>query len=125
MTIAADSLAALFASSTIFLFGYPLQEALRILGLSVLGIGLYVYVVGFAKPIAPVAVWVVIGIEIAWTVGSILLLASIGSTLSWIGVAFIIASALAVFSFMIFELIGLQSLLRSRPDATEDKKLKC
>lgn len=110
LTIAADSLSTLFATNPISLLGYSLPDALRILGWSVLGVGLYVCVVGCAKPIRPIAVWLVIGIEIAWTVGSVLLLAWIGNTLSWIGIAFIISSAVAVFGFMILELIGLQSL---------------
>lgn len=80
----------------------------------VLGIGLYVGVVGCTKQIVPIAVWFVIGIEIVWTIGSIFLLAWIGNALSWMGLTFIILGAIAVFGFMIFELIGLQSLLRNR-----------
>jgi hypothetical protein len=110
LTIAADSLSTLFASNPISLLGYSLPEALKILGWSVLGVGLYVCVVGCAKHIIPIAVWLIIGIEIVWTVGSVLLLAWIGNTLSWIGIAFIISSAVAVLGFMILELIGLQSL---------------
>ncbi|MBD2071518.1 hypothetical protein H6F93_29055 [Leptolyngbya sp. FACHB-671] len=110
LTIAADSLSTLFTTNPISLLGYSLPDALRILGWSVLGVGLYVCVVGCAKPIRPIAAWLVIGIEIAWTVGSVLLLAWIGNTLSWIGIAFIISSAVAVLGFMILELIGLQSL---------------
>ncbi|MBD1871618.1 hypothetical protein H6F95_30820 [Cyanobacteria bacterium FACHB-471] len=110
LTIAADSLSTLSTTNPISLLGYSLPDALRILGWSVLGVGLYVCVVGCAKPIRPIAAWLVIGIEIAWTVGSVLLLAWIGNTLSWIGIAFIISSAVAVLGFMILELIGLQSL---------------
>lgn len=114
LTIAAGSLANVFMTNTAPLLGYSPQEALRVLGVCILGIGLYVCIVGCTKQIIPIAVWLVIGIEIVWTIGTILLLAWIGNALSWIGVAFIISGAVAVFGFMIFEFIGLQSLLRSR-----------
>jgi hypothetical protein len=118
LTIAAGSLSGVFMHNAVSLFGHSSQEALRVLGLCVLGIGLYVCVVGCMKQIKPIAVWLVIGIEIIWTVGSMLLLTWIGNAISWIGVAFIISGAVAVFGFMVFELIGLQSLLRSHIDAT-------
>ncbi len=114
LTIAADWLANIFMNDAAFLFGYSPQAALRVLGLCVVGIGLYVCAVGCMKQIVPIAVGLVIGIEVAWTVGSLLLLAWIGNVLSWIGLTFIISGAIAVFGFMIFELIGLQHLLRNR-----------
>ncbi len=116
LTIAASSLSTVFLNNTVSLLGYSPQEALRVLGLCVLGIGLYVCVVGCAKQIVPIAVWLVIGIEIIWIVGSVLLLAWLGNALSWIGTTFIISGAVAVFGFMVLELIGIQSLLRSRID---------
>lgn len=119
LTIAAGSLSTVFVNANVSLLGYPPQEALRVLGLCVLGIGLYVCIVGCAKQIIPIAVWLVIGIEIIWIVGSMLLLAWLGDVLSWIGIAFTISGALTVFGFMIFELIGLQSLRRSRIDLIE------
>lgn len=112
LTIAANSLSTLFVTRSVSLLNHSLSEALRILGWSVLGIGLYVCVVGCIKYISPIAVWLIIGIEMAWTVGSLLLLVWIGSSLSWIGIAFIISSAVAVFGFMVFELTGLQSLYK-------------
>lgn len=114
LTIAADALTNVFLTNTIPLFGHSPQGALKGLGICVLGIGLYVCSVGCAKQIVPIAVWLIIGIEIVWTVGSILLLAWIGDALSWIGVAFVISGAIAVCGFMVFEFIGLQSLLQSR-----------
>ncbi|MBD2109267.1 hypothetical protein [Nodosilinea sp. FACHB-13] len=85
LTIAARLLSTVFMNTTVSLLGYSTEEALRILGLCVLGIGLYVCVVGYTKQITSIAVWLVIG-------------------------------AVAVFGFMIFELIGLRSLQRNRID---------
>ncbi|WP_190751056.1 hypothetical protein [Nodosilinea sp. FACHB-131] len=107
-------------NTTVSLLGYPPQEALRVLGLCVLGIGLYVCVIGYTKQILPIAVWLVIGIEIVWIIGSILLLGWVGNALSWIGVAFIVSGAVTVFGFMVFELIGLQSLRRGYIDLTRE-----
>ncbi|MBD1873489.1 hypothetical protein H6F75_08350 [Nodosilinea sp. FACHB-131] len=120
LTIAARSLSTVFMNTTVSLLGYPPQEALRVLGLCVLGIGLYVCVIGYTKQILPIAVWLVIGIEIVWIIGSILLLGWVGNALSWIGVAFIVSGAVTVFGFMVFELIGLQSLRRGYIDLTRE-----
>lgn len=119
LTIAASSLSTVFMSNTVSLLGYSPTEALKILGLCVLGIGSYVCIVGCAKQIIPIAVWLVIGIEVIWIIGSILLLAWLGNALSWVGVAFIISGVVAVFGFMVFELIGLQSLRQSHIDRSE------
>ncbi|MBE9156131.1 hypothetical protein IQ265_04685 [Nodosilinea sp. LEGE 06152] len=114
LTVAADSLAHVLMNNAVSLLGYSPQEALRVLGLCVLGIGLYVCGVACTRQIVPIAVWLVIGIEVFWIVGSLLLLAWIRDALSWIGVTLIVSGAIAVCSFMVFELIGLQALLRSR-----------
>jgi hypothetical protein len=114
LVIAADSLSTLFTTNPVSLLSYSLPQALRIVGWSVLGTGLYVCTVGCAKHIVPIAVWLVIGIEIAWIVGSILLLIWIGNSLSWVGIAFIISGTVAVFGFMLLELIGLQSLYKQQ-----------
>src|SRR5687768_14386753 len=101
LTIAARSLSTVFMKTTVSLLGYSPEEALRVLGLCVLGIGLYVCVVGYTKQITSIAVWLVIGIEVVWITGSMLLLAWLGNVLSWVGVAFVISGAVVVFGFMI------------------------
>jgi hypothetical protein len=42
------------------------------------------------------------------------LLIWIGNSLSWVGIAFIISGTVAVFGFMLLELIGLQSLYKQQ-----------
>lgn len=80
--IVAGSLSTLFANGTVSLLGYSLQEVLKVLGFCALEIGLDVCIFDCAKHIVPVAVWLVIGIEFVWTVGSTLLLAWIGNARS-------------------------------------------
>ncbi|WP_190806192.1 hypothetical protein [Leptolyngbya sp. FACHB-261] len=109
--IAARSLSTLFADEAISVFGYTFEEFLRALGLGVVAVGVGVCIIGCTKQILPLAVWLIIGIEAIWTMGSILLLVWAGNALSWSGIAFVILSAMAVLGFMIFELIGLLSLL--------------
>ncbi|MBD2105286.1 hypothetical protein H6F94_31005 [Leptolyngbya sp. FACHB-261] len=111
LMIAARSLSTLFADEAISVFGYTFEEFLRALGLGVVAVGVGVCIIGCTKQILPLAVWLIIGIEAIWTMGSILLLVWAGNALSWSGIAFVILSAMAVLGFMIFELIGLLSLL--------------
>lgn len=113
LTIAARSLSTLLADETILLFGYTLEEFLRVLGLGVIAVGVGVWAVGRSKQISPIAVWLIIGIEAVWTVGGIFLVCT-EKALSFAGVAFVMLSVIAVFCFMVFELIGLRSLLHAQ-----------
>ncbi|HEY9736233.1 MAG TPA: hypothetical protein V6D06_08125 [Trichocoleus sp.] len=107
---AASPLSDAFVTDAVSVLGYSLQNGLSILGAGVLGVGLYVCAISCARQIPPAAVWPVIGIEIGWVVGSLMLLVWLGHLLSWLGVVFVASGAVAVFGFMVLELMGLQHL---------------
>lgn len=118
LAIAPRLLSTLFTTEAIFIFDYTFEAFLRVLGVGTIAVGVGVCMVSCAKQIVPLAVWLIVGIEVIWIIGCILLLVCIGSKLALSGVAFIVVSAMVVFGFMVVELFGLRSLYRNRAATT-------
>lgn len=97
-----------FSSTVAQLFGVEQRSPFMSAGIFLVLFAIGVLMVSAGKPINDKAVKVIIALDVLWVIGSLILIAMAGSTISMIGLVAIIAVALWVAGMVILQRRGLQ-----------------
>jgi hypothetical protein len=109
-----SGLAFMFASRPLTEFvGLPYPWVFIIVGVTLLPFAYMVYQISIGSPINKKAAAIIIEMDIAWVIGSFILLFVLWSTLTVAGKWFIFLQAEAVATFALFQFIGLRRLQKN------------
>jgi hypothetical protein len=104
------------------LLGLP-AALLRYAGIALIPFVAYLFYLSRRDSLSPASAWLVIGLNAAWVVASVLLLASGSIDPTALGYAFVIVQAVAVAAFVELQYVGLRRLAARTPPAGVEARM--